>query len=196
MVVPTDIQVAFVTGAFFVDVGRKVIEAEHMASPERSRLAYCRFRNMAALYASLCLAPVIAVFFSAWPAWETQYWTLAAERLTGDGLRSSLAGLFLFMLVIAACLGNRLAFQLIISGRGHLVRPVYLIVLAATIGIFLANWPAPIRLGTVAQFRADPSLMPYIWEDTEFIVMFTGLLAYCAVPYAVAFFRLRREASG
>ena len=38
MVVPTDIQVAFITGALFVDLGRWHIESEHSASPERSRL--------------------------------------------------------------------------------------------------------------------------------------------------------------
>ena len=42
--------------------------------------------------AALFLTPLIAVFFRAWPAWETQYWCQEAEKLRGDGLLSLLAG--------------------------------------------------------------------------------------------------------
>jgi len=192
MVVPTDIQVAFITGALFVDLGRRHIESEHSASPERSRLVYCRFRNLSVIYAALFLAPVIAVFFCAWPAWETQYWCQEAEKLRGDGLLSLLAGLYTACLVLAAYFGNWLSFRWLVSGRGHLIRPVYLAVGAITTVIFLIKWPAPIKLGSVAQFEADPNAMPYIWQDTQFIVMFLALLTYCAVPYVVVFFRLRR----
>ncbi|MDH3892386.1 MAG: hypothetical protein OEV49_15030 [candidate division Zixibacteria bacterium] len=192
MVVPTDVQVAFITGALFVDLGRRHIVSEHSASPERSRLAYCRFRNLSVIYAALFLTPVIAVFFSAWPAWETQYWCLQAEQLRGDGLLSLLAGLYLIGLVLAAYLGNWLAFRWLVSGKGHLIRPVYLAVGAVTTVIFLIKWPAPIRLGSAAQFQTDPNAMPYIWQDTQFFVMFLALLAYCAVPYVVVFFRVRR----
>ncbi len=193
MVIPTDIQVAFITGAFFVDMGRKYIEAEHRASPERSRLAYCRFRLWAVLYAALCLAPVVVIFFSAWPAWESQYWTGYAEQLLGNGFYSFFAGLFLFLLVGAGFLGSRLSFNWVIQGRGRLVRPVYLTVLAITIVIYLIQWPAPIRLGSVAQFRADPYSLPFIWQNSQFFSMFMALLTYCAIPVVVAFFYLRQE---
>jgi len=192
-VIPTDIQVAFSAGAFLVDMGREYIEAEHKASPERSQLAYCRFRNWAALYAALCLAPVIAIFFSAWPAWETQYWTVHAEQLLDNGAYAFFAGLFVLLLVGAGFFGNWLAFRLVTQGRGKLVRPIYLSVLAVTTGIYLIQWPAPVKLGSVSQFRADPYSLPYIWQNTEFFVMFTVLLAYCAIPLIVMFFRLRRK---
>lgn len=192
MVIPTDIQVAFITGAMFVDMGRRHIVSEHSVSPERSRLAYCRFRNLAVGYAALFLVPVIAVFFSAWPAWETQYWCSQAEMLRGDGLLSATAGIYLIGLVLAAYLGNWLSFNWLVSGKGHLIRPVYITAGLITTAIFAIKWPAPIKLGSVAQFNADPNTMLWIWQDTEFIVMFLALLTYCAVPYVVVFFRVRR----
>ena len=111
MVLPTDIQVSFIDGAFFVDMGRKYIESEHTISPERSKLAYCKFRNMSLKYTILCLLPVIAVFFSAWPGWESQYWTVHAEKLKGNGLPSLLAGIYMILAVSAAYFGNWLSFK-------------------------------------------------------------------------------------
>lgn len=193
MVVPTDVQVAFIASCVFADWGRRIIQAEHVASAERSLLVRTRFRRMGTAYASLFLAPVVAVFFCAWPGWETQYWLARAERLAGNGVHALAAGGFLLLLVVAADAGSRLAFAWITAGRLRRLRAVYLAGLAATLAIFLAEWPAPVRLGSVESFRADPATLPFIWQDGEFLALFLALLAYCAVPYFILFFRLRRE---
>jgi hypothetical protein len=193
MVIPTDIQVAFITGAVFVDMGRRRIEAEHRASPERSQWVCARFRLLGTLYAGLFLGPVIAVFFSAWPAWETQYWTIYAEHLGGHPGRALAAGAYLFGLIGSGYLGSHLALRWLLTGKGHRIRPVCVVILLATLAILFGRWPAPVRLGSVAAFRADPHALPYIWQDATFFGFFLLLLAYCGVPYVVIFFRFRRS---
>lgn len=190
MVIPTDIQVSFVMASFFVDMGRRQIEAESRISPERSRLVYNQFRKWALLNVALFLAPTIVVFFNAWPAWETQYWSSSVERLAGNPFTSLLAGLYAACLTLAALLGNYLSFRWIVRGRSKLLRPVYLTVLVVTVGIFLWQWPAPIVLGTVAGFKADPYGIPFIWEDFGFFIPFCLLLVYCFTPVIFVFFSL------
>jgi hypothetical protein len=195
MVIPTDIQTAFIAGAFFADVGRKYFEAEHRASPERSQLAYNRLRVWSVLYAALFLVPAIVVSFGAWPAWESQYWTVYAEQIRGNGYYSLFIGLFVFLVVLAGYLSSCLSFRWVIEGRIKLLRIVYISVLVITFGIYMIQWPGPIRLGSVAQFRTDPYSLPYIWQDKVFFIIYILLLAYCAAPVVYGFFYFRKKKS-
>lgn len=193
MVLTTDIQVAYIAGAFFVDMGRNYIEMEHKASPERSKLAGQRFRIMAILYASLILVPALIVSFLAWPAWESQYWTACAEEMRDHGSYAVFMGLFLATAVGAGCLGSWLSFKWLIEGKGKRIRPVYLAVIAVTMVLYFYQWPGPIVLGSVADFRKDPYSLSRIWQNTEFFIIYIALLIYCAVPFVYGFFKLRRR---
>ena len=186
MVIPTDVQVSFVMASMFADMGRRQIESgSHQA---RGFVTLWGMLNPA-----LFLGPTIVVFFSGWPAWEIQYWTSLAERVPGNPYLALVAGLYMMALVLAALLGSRLGCCWIAAGRVKLLRVVYLAVLAVTAGIFLLQWPAPVVLGTVAEFRAAPDAMPYIWQDATFFTMYCALLLWCAAPFAFVFFGLRRR---
>ncbi|MHC5056083.1 MAG: hypothetical protein ACYTKD_15365 [Planctomycetota bacterium] len=193
MVIPTDIQVSFVMAAIFADLGRQHILAEHKASPERARIAFGYVRTWGLLNAGLFLGPTIIVFFSGWPAWESQYWVPWAEDLAGSAFHSLLAGLYMIALMLAALLGSWLGYHWIVCGRVWRLRAAYLSVLAATVLVFLVRWPGPIVLGTYEQFQADPHALQHIWGDPWFFGMFSVLLVYCAMPLALVYIGLRRR---
>ncbi len=195
MVVPTDIQFSFMAAAVFADLGRKYILAEHQKSPECSHAAYCKFRLRALIFPILFLGPAAMVFLLAWPGWEAQYWSTRAEETLGNAPNALSAGIFLAALSLAALLGNWLGFRWVVRGHERLLRLVYLAVLAVTALIVFVQWPAPVRLGTVSQFRSDPTSLPFIWQDNAFFITFVVLLAYTALPLIVLFFRIRRESA-
>lgn len=195
MVVPTDAQIAFVAAAVFTDLGRRYILAEHQKSPECSHAAYCKFRLRALIFPTLFVGPAAMTFMLAWPGWETQYWSTRMEQTLGNGLNALVAGIFLVALVLAALLGNWLGFRWVVRGREWLLRLVYLGVLAITVLIVFVQWPAPVRLGTVSQFRSDPTSLPFIWQDSTFFIMFVVLSVYCTLPLIVLIFRILRESA-
>ncbi len=195
MVVPTDVQLSFVAGAVFTDLGRRYILAEHLKSPESSHAAYCKFRLRALLFPTLFVGPAAMTFMLAWPAWETQYWAARMDQTLGNGQNALVAGIFLAALVLAAFLGNWLGFRWVVTGREWLLRVVYLAALAVTILIVFVQWPAPVRLGTVSQFRSDSASLPFIWQDNTFFIMLVVLSVYCALPIVVLFFRIRRDSA-
>jgi len=61
MVVPTDIQFSFIAAAALADLGKRYILAEHQKSPEHSRLAYCKYRLRALIFAIIFLVPAAMV---------------------------------------------------------------------------------------------------------------------------------------
>ena len=195
MVVPTDVQITFVVATIFTDLGKRYILAEHEKSPELSYAAYAKFRLRALLFPTLFVGPAAMTFMLAWPAWETQYWSVRMDQTLGNGQTALVAGIFLAALVLAALLGNWFGFRCVVMGRKWLLRMVYLTVLAVTAFIVFVQWPAPVRLGTVSQFRSDPTSLPFIWQDNTFFTMFVGLSIYCALPLIVLFFRIRRESA-
>jgi hypothetical protein len=195
MVVPTDVQLSFVAAAVFTDLGRRYILAEHQKSPECSHAAYYKFRLRALLFPTLFVGPAAMTFMLAWPGWETQYWSARMDQTLGNALNALVAGVFLAALVLAALLGNWLGFRLVVRGRKWLLRTLYLAVLAVTILIVFAQWPAPVRLGTVSQFQSDPTGLPFIWQHNTFFIMLVILSVYSALPLIVLFFRIRRESA-
>ena len=195
MVVPTDIQFSFVAAAALADLGRRYILTEHQKSPERSRLAYCKYRLRALIFPIIFLVPAAMVSLLAWPAWETQYWNIRAEQTLGNAPNAVAIGIFLMLLPLAALLGNWFGFRWVLRGRQWLLRLVYLAVLAITGLIVFIRWPAPMRLGTFSQFHSDPTSLPFIWQDSTFFITFVVLLVYCIIPLIVFFFRVRRESA-
>jgi len=185
MVVPTDIQVSFITGAFLADLGAPVIAAAARESHERLDALYDRYRLRALAYPALFVGPAATVFMLGWPAWETQYWSARFEATQGAPLNAGLYGGFLFLLFIGGWLGNWLGFRWVLAGARRRLRGLYLGVLAATAALVAWHWPAPIRLGSHAEFARDPSAMPYVWQDSSFFVSFCWILAYTALPLAI-----------
>lgn len=191
MVVPTDVQASFIAAAFFADVGASSIEAAWKESPERLERAYQRFRFRAVSYPAAFVGPSATLFLLSWPAWESQYWSPRFETTGGRPFDAGLFALFLFLLFIGGWFGNWIGFRWVLSGARKKLRVLYLSVLLLTVGIVLAQWPAPIRLGGYEAFRQDPSSLPYIWQDRTFFFAFCSISAYCIVPLVVWFFRIR-----
>lgn len=195
MVVPTDVQFSFIAAAFFADVGSNYILGEYRESPERFRAAKSRYQLRALLFPTLFVAPAAMTFMLAWPGWETQYWAERAEQTLNSGTNGLIAGVFLAAMVLAAILGNWFGFRCVVRRQVGLLRLVYLAVLSATVFILLVQWPAPVRLGTVTQFRSDPASLPFIWENGHFFTMLVALSIYCAVPVIVFYVLTRRESA-
>lgn len=185
MVVPTDIQVSFITGAFLADLGAPVIAAASRESRERLGVLYGQYQLRALAYPALFVGPAATVFMLGWPAWETQYWSARFEATQGAPLNAGLYGAFLLLLFVGGWLGNWLGFRWVLAGARRRLRGLYLSVLAVTMAGFLGHWPAPIRLGSHAEFVRDPSAMPYVWQDPAFFASFCGILIYTALPLGI-----------
>ena len=106
---------------------------------------------------------------------------------------ASLFALFLLALAGGAWFGNRLGFSWVLTGARTRLRVIYGVVLALTIVLLFARWPAPVRLGSYADFAHDASALPYIWQDATFFVSFCVLTAYCGIPLAVLAWLAHRE---
>jgi hypothetical protein len=193
MVVPTDIQVSFIAGAFLADFGAPLIEAASRESRERLGALYGQYRLRALAYPALFVGPAATVFMLGWPAWETQYWSARFEATQGAPLNAGLYGAFLLLLFVGGWLGNWLGFRWVLAGARRRLRGLYLAVLAVTMALVLGHWPAPIRLGSHAEFVRDPSAMPYVWQDPAFFVSFCWILAYTALPLGIWCIRIWRS---
>lgn len=193
MVVPTDVQVAFVVGAFFADIGAKLIDAAEGHSVEYLRALYARFRFRALAYPSVFVAPAATTFMLAWPVWETQYWSAGFEATGGNILSAGSFGIFLLLMFGAGWFGNWLGFRWVLCGARKRLRILYVSIVVLTSGLVMVQWPAPIRLGSYAAFQSDPGAMPYIWQNRDFFVSFCALTLYCALPLVIWYIRIRRS---
>ncbi len=193
MVIPTDIQVAFVTGAFLADVGAKAIEAAEKHSVEQLGMLYSGYRFRALAYPSVFVGPAATTFMLGWPAWESQYWSSRFEATTENPFNASYFGIFLLLLFVGGWFGNWLGFKWILSGARRRLRILYVSVLLLTLGLVLVRWPAPIRLGSYAAFESNPNNLPYIWQNWNFFFSFWMITAYCALPLVIWFIQIRRS---
>jgi hypothetical protein len=192
MVVPTDIQIAFAAGAFLADIGARVIEAARDSEDRLSKL-YSQYRLRALIYAAVFLGPVATVSLLGWPAWETQYWSPAFDATADNPVNASYFGIFLIAVFIAGWFGNWLGFKWVLSGARKRLRALYTVVLVLTVGLVLVRWPAPIRLGSYAEFKSDPGALPNTWQNTPFAITFWILLAVCAIPMIIWLIQVRKS---
>jgi hypothetical protein len=193
--VVTDIQVCFSAGAFFADLAAPAILASTNASSFLESPIYARLRWRLLMYPALFLGPSATLFMLSWPGWESQYLGEAFVATSGSPWNASLFALFLLLLALGACLGNRLGFEWVLAGARTRLRVVYGSVLAGTIVLVFARWPTPVRLGSYAEFARNSEALPYIWQDTTFFVSFCALTVYCAVPLAVLAWLAHRESA-
>ncbi len=194
MVVPTDIQITFCAAAFLADVGARSIEAARRHSEGRLAALYSRFRWRALAYASVVIGPTATVFFLAWPGWESQYWSPVFETTRGSPFHSMFYAIFLAALFLGAWAGCWLGFRWVLTGARKRLRILYVSIMILTVALVLGRWPAPVRLGSYEEFRADPGSLPYIWEDRIFFTTFWVLLFICIVPMVTWYIQACRDA--
>ncbi len=193
MVIPTDVQVAFIVGAFFADIGARAIEAAKKHSTEHSRSLYSHYRFRALAYPAIFVGPAATTFMLGWPAWESQYWSSRLDATSGSFINASPYGIFLLLLFVGAWFGNWLGFRWVLSGARRRLRALYVSILILTMILVFVQWPAPIRLGSYEAFHNDPGALPYIWQDSGFFICFCMVTVYCAIPIVVWFIKVRRS---
>lgn len=193
--VVTDIQVCFVAGAFFVDLAAPAIVASTSSSSFRQSPIYARLLRRVLMYPALFLGPAATLFMLAWPGWESQYLAEAFVVTDNSPANASLFALFLLLLAVGAWFGNRLGFAWVLAGARTRLRVVYGSVLAGTMVLLFARWPALVHLGSYADFARDSSALPYVWQDATFFVSLWVLTAYCGLPLGVLAWLAYRESA-
>lgn len=193
--VVTDIQVCFSVGALFADLAAPAILSSTSPGSFVESPIYARLRQRLLMYPALFLGPSATLFMLSWPGWESQYLGQAFVATDGSPGNALLFALFLLLLVLGAWFGNRLGFAWVLAGARTRLRAVYGSVLLTTIILVFARWPAPVRLGSYADFARDPEALPYIWQDTTFFVSLCALTAYCAIPLGVLGWLAYRESA-
>lgn len=183
--VVTDIQVCFALGAFYADVASPLIGGRRPVSGLSDHPVYVRAQRRMLLYPGLVLGPSATLFVLGWPGWESQYVSAAFERTAGAPGNAALFAGFLLLLTAAAWFGNWLGFRWALGGARRRLRVVYVGVVAATVALVVARWPAFIHLGSYDAFVRDPGAMPLIWHDPVFFASFWILTIYCAAPLVV-----------
>lgn len=157
-VVLTDIQIAFAAGALFADAGAPVIEAARQRSEASLLKVYNCYMLRALIYAGLFLGPVATISLLAYPAWETQYISGIFDwpNMFQHPVNAGYYGVFLMVVFAAGWFGNWLGFKWVLTGKRKQLRIFYLVLVAITFVIVWARYPAPVRIGTYADYVRDP----------------------------------------
>ena len=192
-VVLTDIQIAFAAGALFADAGAPIIEAARNHSEASLCKVYSRYMLRALIYAGVFLGPVATISLLAYPAWETQYISPVFDNMLGNPLNASYYGVFLMAVFAAGWFGNWLGFKWVLSGARKRLRIFYLVLVAVTFIIVWIRYPAPVRVGSYAEFQRDPDKLPLYTEDKTFFITFLILLTVAGLPLLIGFIQVRRS---
>jgi hypothetical protein len=192
-VVLTDIQIAFATGALFADAGAKVIEASRRDSEAALANVYGSYMLRSLAYSGIFLGPVATVSLLAYPAWETQYISPIFDQMLGNPGNAGYYGAFLAVVFGAAWFGNWLGFRWVLAGFRKRLRVTYLVLIALTFAVVWARYPAPVRVGTYAEFVANPNALPLYTEDPTFFRAFIILLVLAGLPILIGFLQIRKS---
>lgn len=194
-VVLTDIQIAFAAGALFVDAAAPVIEAARERGEAALEKVYNRYMLRALVYAGVFLGPVATISLLAYPAWETQYISGVFDDMENNPVNASYYGVFLMVVFAAGWFGNWLGFKWVLSGRRKQLRIFYLVLVAVTFVIVWARYPAPVVVGTYAEYVAGARVPPmrYWTADRTFFITFIVLLLLAGIPLVYGFVKSRME---
>jgi hypothetical protein len=192
-VVLTDIQIAFAAGALFADAGAPLIVAARNQSPADLCRIYGSYMLRSLIYAGVFLGPVATISLLAYPAWETQYISPIFDNTLGQPLNAFPYGIFLMLVFAGGWFGNWLGFKWVLDGRRKQLRILYLVVTIITFAIVWLRYPAPVRVGTYAAFRANPNALPYYTEDKPFFYLFIVLLLIAGLPLLIWFIQIRKN---
>jgi hypothetical protein len=192
-VVLTDIQIAFAAGALFADAGAPVIQAAKTHSEASLCKVYCRYMLRSLIYAAVFIGPVATMSLLAYPGWESQYISPIFDDMAGNPLNASYYGVFLMAVFGGGWFGNWLGFRWVLSGLRTRLRLLYLSLVAVTFVVMWARYPAPVRVGTYAQYVRDPSSLTYWTDDATFFTAFLIFLAVAGLPLVIGFVQIRRS---
>jgi hypothetical protein len=194
-VVLTDIQIAFAAGALFVDAAAPVIEAARERGEAALAKVYSRYMLRSLIYTGVFLGPVATISLLAYPAWETQYLSGVFDNMTNHPVNASYFGVFLMVVFAAAWFGNWLGFKCVLGGKRKQLRIFYIVLIVITFIVMWARYPAPVVVGTYAQYAAGANVPPMRWwtEDRAFFTCFIVLLLLAGLPLVYFFIRSRME---
>jgi hypothetical protein len=65
--------------------------------------------------------------------------------------------------------------------------------IAVTFAVVWARYPAPVRVGTFAEYVADPYALPLYTDDPTFFTAFIVLLALAGLPILAGFLQVRHS---
>jgi len=192
-VVLTDIQIAFAAGALFADAGAPVIQAAKNHSEAALSKVYGRYMLRSLVYAGVFLGPVATISLLAYPAWETQYISAAFDNMVGNPVNASYYGIFLMVVFAGGWFGNWLGFKWVLAGARKRLRILYIAITAVTFAVVWARYPAPVRVGTYAEFQRDPYALPTYTQDKTFFYTFIVLLLIAGLPLLIGFINIRKS---
>ncbi|MEE8574681.1 MAG: hypothetical protein V3T30_04635 [Thermodesulfobacteriota bacterium] len=187
--VQIDIPAAFVFSQLFLDLGRKVIMKESAEDPTGKPAVYYRYLFRTVFLAGLVVAPCGIYLLTGWPGWEQLYWTDIVEAPHGNMFSSFLYALFIIAIVIAAWLGHVIGYRWLVTGKGHLLRPTYIIITILVCGgVLILNYPAYTLVGTYHEYHFDRAAMGQLWDNAENLgtsVILVSTYYVLALIYAV-----------
>jgi hypothetical protein len=193
--VQIDIPIAFIISQLTVDIGKNVIKAEAKEEKGAKPKIYYQYLARCLLVAGLVIAPAGGYLLAGWPGWESQYWWWRFEQPMYSNVNALLPALFTFTIVLGGYLGFELGYRLVISDRERYLKPIYIGLLALTSGTVLLGWPAPVRVGTLQEFAANPAGMAYLWDNWRgFFTGWVGVIVFFSAAFAFFIMMQVREA--
>jgi hypothetical protein len=194
--VVTDVQFAFAAGALLADAGAPVLQAARTESAAKLDAVYRRYMLRSLIYSSFFLGPVATILMLAYPAWETQYISPIFDQLAGNLLYAAPYAVFLSALFAAGWFGNWLGFRWVLNGKRIPLRILYGSVVAITVAIVFGwRYPAPVRIGSYADFQTAPDRLMFLTDDQAFFTTFAILTLIASLPLVIAFIQVRLSVS-
>ncbi len=192
--VQIDIPAAFIASQLFLDIGRKVIMKESAEEPSGRPAVYYRYLFRAVFFAGFVIAPAGIYLLVGWPGWEQLYWTELVEFPQYSVFNSMLYALFIMAIVFSAWLGHVIGYRWLVTGRGYLLRPTYIIIFIAVCVVVLLTYPAFTLVGTYQEYNFDRTAMGLAWTNPRnFGVGWLIVMGYFAVSCIYAIFQILSE---
>jgi hypothetical protein len=195
--VQIDIPAAFVASMLFLDVGRKTVAREAKADQAARPAVFYRFLFRSVFFAGAVIAPAGIYLLAGWPGWEQLYWTERVEKVIYSWPNAALPALFVMAIVLAAYGGHILGYRWLVTGKGKLLRPTYIGVLAAVGIVVLATYPAFTVVGTYAEYHGNRETMESALSNPYgFGVGWVIVMVYFSAALLWTVLRIRRESRG
>jgi len=195
--VQIDIPAAFIVSQLLLDVGRDAVQVQ-AKGPEPIGVkpaVYYRFLFRSVFFAGAVIAPAGIYLLAGWPGWEQIYWTQRVENVVFNWINALIPALFVLSIVCGAYVGHVLGYHWLVTGRGKLLRPTYLTVLAAVSVVVLLNYPSFTLMGTYQQYHHDREAMVPVWENPhQFTVAWVLVMLYFVATFLYLFLKTGKEA--
>jgi hypothetical protein len=192
--VQIDIPAAFIASQVFLDIGRNRIKKEAAESSEKLPAIYYKFLFRAVFFAGFVIAPAGIYLLAGWPGWEQIYWTERVEKVIFNWVNALLPALFVMAIVFSAYIGHVLGYRWLVTGKERLLRPTYIVLLAAVSVLVLANYPAFVYVGTFREYHFSRDIMVEAWKNPhDFSIGWIMVMVYVAFSFLYLLFRIKKE---